>query len=252
MSAPGSRWLGRRYLFQVGTLRIPTYAALLYLGSVAGIAAGATYAARTGLDARRFAFCAIGLLIPALLGARLWYVAQNSPFFCRHPGRIIRPLEGGAAQDGGLILSVLLSIPILQIAAVPFGRFWDAAAVTLLVGTVITRFGCLMNGCCAGRPTSSFCGVMLPNYRGEWRRRFPTQMLEAGLSLALLAGVALATRADTPPGAIFGGCLVGYACVRPLIALTRETDDWPRMMRVSLGVSLVLMAAGVFLLVPRR
>ncbi len=39
-STRSSRWLGRRYLFRIGRLRIPSFAALLYLGFAVGVVYG--------------------------------------------------------------------------------------------------------------------------------------------------------------------------------------------------------------------
>ena len=54
-----SAWLGRRYLFRVGRLRIPSYAAMLYAGFAVGVAVGGH---ESGLDFPRFTTCAAVLL----------------------------------------------------------------------------------------------------------------------------------------------------------------------------------------------
>jgi phosphatidylglycerol:prolipoprotein diacylglycerol transferase len=54
------------------------------------------------------------------------------------------------------------------------------------VGLIFTRVGCLMHGCCAGRETRSAWGIPLPNHRGEWKRRYPTPLLEAGIGVLLV------------------------------------------------------------------
>lgn len=255
MSTHSSHWLGRRYLCRIGKRKLPSFTAMLYLGSVAGIMAGVLAASQSGMNPQRFAVAATVLLIPALVGARLWYVMQYAASFRARRQSIFRPLDAGAAQDGGLVLSVLVSIPVLALADLPFGEFWDAATLTLLVGTIVARFGCLMNGCCAGRQTNGPLGAMLPNFHGKWRRRYPTPVMEACLSLALLAGALYARSAEPPSGTLFAGTLIVYAIGRPLIALTRETDDFRRMMRISLVVTSILLLAGIAMLwiqIPAR
>jgi len=223
---------------------------MLYLGSVAGIAAGAIAAQAGGMSAQRFAAAAMVLLIPALLGARLWFVLQNAASFRVRGQRIFRPLVAGAAQDGGLVLCVVASVPILALLDLPFRMFWDNATLTLLVGAAVTRVGCVMNGCCAGRPTQGPLAVLLPNHRGEWRCRYPTPLLEALLALALLAGVLFARSMQPPSGIIFASVLMLHAVGRALVALTRETDNPRRMLRISFGVTSLLVLAGVAMLWP--
>lgn len=248
MNAHRSRWLGRRYLCEVGGHRVPSFAAMLYLGSVAGIAAGAIAAQAGGMSAQRFAAAAMVLLIPALVGARLWFVLQNAASFRLRGQRIFRPLDAGAAQDGGLVLCVIASIPILELLDLPFRMFWDNATLTLLVGAAVTRVGCLMNGCCAGRPTEGLLAALLPNHRGEWRHRYPTPLLEAILALALLAGALFARSTQPPNGIIFASALMLHAVGRALIALTRETGDRRRMLRISFGMNSLFVLAAVAML----
>ena len=198
-----------------------------------------------------FALVAIVLLIPALIGAQLWFVIQHVQAFCTEPQRLWRRQEGGAALDGGLVLSVASSIPLLAIAGLSFWRFWDAAIFAMLIGAIITRFGCLMRGCCAGRATDGPFGVRLPNHLGQWQRRFPTPLLEAGWAALVLVGV-LFTRTNLPfDGALFASAVAGYAIGRPLIALTRESDNLRRDVIINLMVSTLLFAAATSVLIYR-
>jgi len=243
----GSRWLGRRYLFAVGRLKVPSYALMLYLGCVAGIFAGAAVARAEGLPEQRFVFAAIVLLVPALVGARLWYVLQDIERYRAEPRRVWRRTEGGMGLYGGLVLGVVVSVPVLALANLPLWAFWDAASITMLVGSVITRIGCLMNGCCAGRATNGPLGVWLPNHRGEWQRRFPTPLLEAGWAIVLLVW---ALTADTPfSGARFAAVVGAYAAGRLVLELTRESARPERTVSVDLAFSVALLIGAGALLI---
>jgi phosphatidylglycerol:prolipoprotein diacylglycerol transferase len=105
----------------------------------------------------------------------------------------------------------------------PFAAFWDAATFTILVGMVVTRVGCLLNGCCGGRPTSAWFGLNLPDHRGVWQRRVPTQILEMILT-AMLLGAAISARDREPfAGAIFLSALVAYSAARYIIGQLRDS-----------------------------
>ena len=246
-----SRWLGRRYLVSIGRVRIPSYSAMLYLGCVAGIGAGAEIARRDGLDPMRFALAAVVLLVPALVGSRLWYVLQNLEVFRAEPRRIWRQGEGGSALDGGIILMVAVSVPLLALAGIPFWQFWDAASISLIIGCIITRFGCTMHGCCAGRPTTGPVGWWLPNHRGEWRRRFPTPLMEAGWCTILLAA-ALLWRFYMPlAGALFPLVIALYTVGRIALEPTRESADPARTVRFNIIVASLLFAVALATLIYR-
>ena len=156
----------RKILLIWNGINIYSYPAMLYLGVTAGVFAGAHVAQLSGMNPNSFAVAIVILMVPALIGARLLFVATHWDMFRRDVSRILRRSEGGMAMYGGLIVTVPLSIPLLRAMHLPFAEFWDAATVTILLGMVFTRVGCLLNGCCAGRPTSSWLGLNLPDHRG--------------------------------------------------------------------------------------
>lgn len=237
-----SSWLGRRHLVSWGRLEVPSYTAMLYLGCVAGVLAGAAVADAAGLDPTRFALAATVLLVPAFLGARLWFVLASSAEFRTRPRHIWRRSEGGWTLYGGLLAAFALSAPLLALAGMPFWEFWDAASVSMLVALILGRFGCTMNGCCVGRATSGPVGLWLPDHRGLWRRRIPTQLLEAGWAVLALAGALAAHRHLPFAGALFLGAVATYAAARLGLERTREPGASAVARRANLVASAVLLA----------
>src|SRR5207237_515084 len=101
--------------------------------------------AKLGIDATRPFGEPFGekLVLPALLGARLLFVASNWGLYRGEPARIWRRADSGAALYGGLIVSFLLSLPLLRALGISVGEFWDATIVTMLIGMAFTKIGCL-------------------------------------------------------------------------------------------------------------
>jgi phosphatidylglycerol:prolipoprotein diacylglycerol transferase len=176
----------RPILFHWQRLTIHSYTAMLYVGLVAGLVAGDAAAHAAGIDALRTYIASSILIVPALLGARVLYVAVHLGFNRQNLRRVWNRHEGGASQYGALVLAVPLSVPLTSALRLPLGAFWDVATFTILVGMIFVRIGCLMHGCCAGRKSESWLGLYLPNHRGVWEKRFPTQCLEAGWAAVLL------------------------------------------------------------------
>jgi phosphatidylglycerol:prolipoprotein diacylglycerol transferase len=215
----------RRVLLQWRGVKIYAYPAMLYLGLVAGVLGGTHAADLHGLDAGRVYAAMLLLILPALVWARLLFVASNWSFYRADPARIWRRSEGGAALYGGLIVSFLLSLPLLRALDLPLAAFWDATAVTMLIGMVITKVGCLLNGCCGGRPTEGRLGLRLPNEHGVWRRRVPTQLLEAGLAVCLLVVSLRVWDHASFSGACILTAVAGYGAGRWWLEAERETID---------------------------
>jgi phosphatidylglycerol:prolipoprotein diacylglycerol transferase len=197
---------------------------MLYVGLVIGVIAGNVAAHRAGIDPFRTWVAMIVLIVPALAGARLLHVATYWSVYRRNLRRIWDREDGGAAMYGGYVLAIVVSMPLLAALGLSFGAFWDVAMFTILVGMIFTRVGCLLNGCCAGRPSSAWAAVRLPDHRGEWRRRIPTQPLEAALAAVLLGAATVVWRWAPFPGALF--CLVtaGYAAGRLPLEFAREPE----------------------------
>ena len=227
----------RPILFQWSGYRVFSYPAMLYIGTVLGVLAGNRAAHAVGLDAFRVWIATLTLFAAALVGARLLFVGIEWQRHGRYPHRIFDRNQGGAAQYGGLLVAVPLSWPLLAALDLPVALFWDVAVITILVGMTVTRVGCLLNGCCAGREVRRL-GVTLPNERGEWRRRVPTQILEGALALTLLALGLRAWPALPAPGALFLLLAGGYAAARLVLETLREHPPAARPFNVQHAISL--------------
>jgi prolipoprotein diacylglyceryltransferase len=230
----------RPVLFRFRGIEIRSYPFFLFLGLTFGIIAGTRAGIKEGLDPNRLYIALVLLTIPALIGSRLMYVLAHIDFYRRNPSEIWATRSGGAALYGGLLLALLLSWPVLHIMRLSLGGFWDAAMITLLVGMIFTRVGCLLNGCCAGRITSSWLGFNLPDEKGVYGRRFPTQMLELLLAALLLAAALLWTRRPFD-GAIFLGAVAIYSAARLALGTMRENLGTAASINLYNAVSLLLM-----------
>jgi len=214
----------RKILFSWSGLNVYSFPAMLYLGMVAGVFAGAHAAHLSGMNPNKFAAASVLLIVPALVGSRLFFVFTHWDLYRGHLSRIWRRSEGGMAMYGGLIVSIPLSIPVLWTMHLSFAEFWDAATFMILLGMVFTRIGCLLNGCCSGRPTSTWFGFNLPDHRGIWRRRIPTQILEMTWAAAIFGAAILMRDSKLPAGAIFCLAVVAYGTGRFLLEPLRDRE----------------------------
>src|SRR5437773_11779100 len=117
----------RPVLFYWRGLPVWSYPAMLYLGLVFGVLAGNAAAHAEATNAFAVFVATFALLVPALLGARLLFVAMHWEHFRADLRRIWRRDEGGAAQYGALFIAMPLSIAVLRTLGVGIGTFRDAA-----------------------------------------------------------------------------------------------------------------------------
>jgi phosphatidylglycerol---prolipoprotein diacylglyceryl transferase len=239
----------RRVLFEWRGARLYAYPAMLYLGLVFGVIGGTYAATLHGLDPAPIYATMLLLILPALLGARLLFVASNWRLYRREPRRIWRRADGGAALYGGLIVSFLLSLPLLRVQGISVGAFWDATIITMLIGMIFTKVGCLLHGCCGGRRTESRLGLYSPNEHRVWCRRIPAQLLEAGLAVVLLIGSLHAWNRLPFAGACFLSVVAGYGVGRWWLESIRESIDMVGSMSVHRMISAALVTLSTACLV---
>jgi phosphatidylglycerol:prolipoprotein diacylglycerol transferase len=242
------RWICRPTLTIVGR-RVPSYSVLLYIGCVTGVLAGIAAADAWGAPGDRVAGAAITLTAAAFVGSRMLYCATHLALFRAEPSRLWRRLDGGGSLYGGLLMAVALSPAVLAVSGLGFLEFWDAASVIMLVGLAATKVGCLMRGCCAGRPTAIFIGRWLPDHTGAWQRRYPSQPLEASWALVILAAACAARVAWPEAGVVFACAIALYGAGRIPLELTRVAERRPLGRQVNIAISTALMMAGSVLLV---
>ena len=226
-------------LITVRGIRIPSYPAMLCLGVLLGMLAQNAAANAAGLPSARVYVATVVLFPIALAGARLLYVAGHWQEYRRDPWQIVNRSSGGMAMYGGLLVMLPASVAVLATLRLPYWRFWDVTSFLILLAMVWTRIGCLLNGCCVGRRTSGRLGLSLRDVTGECARRVPTQLLEAVVAAALLAGAVLAWSQVHRPGELFLLVVASYAvgrfALQPLRA-ERARVDWMLLLSLALVV----------------
>lgn len=181
-----------------------------------GIAAGAAYyfydARKRRTGGEQAAFIVLGALLGAALGAKLLVMALNFPLFLSHP----QMFTTGKTVLGGFLggfLGILLVKRLCHIR----GRYGNQIAPAAALGLAIGRVGCLLAGCCYGRP-----GPWGFDF-GDGVTRLPTQIMELAFHGAAFCVLhSLKDRVRTP-GILFRGYVCAYLIFRFLTEYLRES-----------------------------
>ncbi|MDR0361216.1 MAG: prolipoprotein diacylglyceryl transferase [Planctomycetota bacterium] len=236
------------------------YGLFLMLGFVAGLVIACVRGKRLGLT--RDSVFDVGLLsiFLGVVGARLCYLLID---YSPEEGRggfweWIAVWRGGLTFQGGLALAILSAWAYLKIRGISVGGMMDAYAPGIAVGVGFGRIGCLMNGCCWGKPApASFpLGITFPEniepmafqfglasqLPDHWAQMlfslghppdthppiplYPTQIISAiGLFLIALALVVLERRVPRRDGQVIVWFVFLYSVGRFFIEFWR--DDTP-------------------------
>ncbi|MFQ5737265.1 MAG: prolipoprotein diacylglyceryl transferase [Thermodesulfobacteriota bacterium] len=101
-------------------------------------------------------------VVAGVIGARLYYIAFNLPYYISNPAEIPAVWHGGLAIHGGLTGGALASYIYLKRKGVSFWRMADAVAPAAILGQTFGRFGNFMNGDAHGSPTDLPWGMVFP------------------------------------------------------------------------------------------
>jgi phosphatidylglycerol:prolipoprotein diacylglycerol transferase len=245
-------------LFELGPLSVYTYGVLLAAAYLAGLQFALYRARSRGLDPSKVMDLGIAIIISALVGAKLLLVIVDFDYFAANPRELLSIARAGGVFYGGLILAVAVAFWYMRRHRLPLWQTCDVFAPGIALGHVIGRLGCLMAGCCYGRPTDlpwaiTFTSPLAAENVGTplGVDLHPTQLYEAGAELLILAGLLATERRGRPfPGRTFWGYMVLYGVSRFVIEIYRGD---PRgtvfgVLSTSQFISVILVPLGLVML----
>lgn len=219
-------------IFGIGPLTIYTYGVMLAAAYLLGLQLAIVRARKAGLDSGRMLDLGVYIVIAALVGAKLLLLLVNFSYFRNNPDEILVLARSGGVFYGGLITATLVAFWYIRRHNLPFWKTCDMFAPGIALGHVIGRLGCLMAGCCYGRPTSvpwaiTFTDPFAAANVGTPLNvpLHPTQVYEAGAELLILVFLLVTERKGRPyPGRTFWGYMFLYALSRFVIEFYRADE----------------------------
>lgn len=240
--------------FELGPLTIHWYGIFVALGFLAGIWTASRRAPRVGISSETIADLGVWLIVGAVVGARMLYVVSYwDEYFAGRPfTEVFAIWRGGLVFYGGLIGASAACLLFVAMRKLPLWPVADAVAPSIALGQFLGRIGCLMNGCCYGKPTSLPWAIHFPeDHLTQGVGVHPTQLYESFLDLLLYIGLAALFRRRRFPGQVFAVYLIAYSTLRTAVEVFR--GDYPvyylGFVTPAQIVSLFLFVIGVVLYV---
>ena len=149
--------------FHIGNFEIRYYGVMIALGFLFGLTLSYYAAKRTkGFDPEMVFDYLICMVIPAIAGARLYYVIFSWDYYKEHLGEIIEIRNGGLAIYGGIIAAALVLFIFCRVRKVSMAQFTDIAVKGLLVGQILGRWGNFFNREAFGGFTDGLFAMQIP------------------------------------------------------------------------------------------
>ncbi|HLI09154.1 MAG TPA: prolipoprotein diacylglyceryl transferase [Ktedonobacteraceae bacterium] len=154
--------------FQLGPLAVHWYGLTMTAAILSGTYIASLYVASRGEAASNIWDMLLWVIIPAVVGARLYYVFIQSSRgpnglgeYLAHPIEILEVWRGGIHIYGALIFGGIAVLLFVRWRRLPLLIYLDSIALGLLVGQVIGRLGNFFNQELYGPPTTLPWGLRI-------------------------------------------------------------------------------------------
>lgn len=245
-------------LLELGPLTIYSYGVLLASAYLLGLWMAVRRANAAGLDGNRVLDLGIWVIIAALVGAKALLFIVDFQYFTSSWDNFMTLVRSGGVFYGGLIAAVVVCIYQLKKHKLPLWTSGDLFAPGIALGYMVGRLGCLLAGCCYGRPTEVAWAITFTDPAAALNvgtplgvALHPTQLYEALAGLVILVTL-LATegRGRQFAGRTFWQFVLLYSVLRFGIEFFRGDERGVvfDMMSTSQFISVVLFPLSLVML----
>ncbi|MDE1920963.1 MAG: prolipoprotein diacylglyceryl transferase [Candidatus Omnitrophica bacterium] len=163
-------------LFKIGPITIYSYGVMLATAVLVCTYLLSLDAKRSNISQDTAYDLVFWCLVGGFIGARIFYIFLEWPYYSANPLAIPMIWEGGLAWQGGFIGGILSGVWFVRRHKLFIRPTLDLVAPYIALGQSIGRIGCFLKGCCYGKPVS-----WGPYYPVHHARLYPTQLFECAM-----------------------------------------------------------------------
>lgn len=211
-------------LFSIGGFTIHGYGLMIALGFLLCVLMGMYRAKKQDKSAEAMMDIALIGIVTGFLGAKILYVMVEFPRFLKNPMDVLG--SEGFVVYGGIIAGALSAVIYCKVKKLVFLEYFDLAAPSIALAQGFGRIGCFLAGCCYGRETDSWCGVVFPqgSMAPAGIKLIPTQLLSSAGDFLLMGILLLFSRKSKHTGDVGALYMMLYAIGRFVIEILRSDD----------------------------
>jgi phosphatidylglycerol:prolipoprotein diacylglycerol transferase len=144
-------------------LPLHSYGVCVALGFFLAALLARRRARRVGVSEDAVMDLALWAIIAGIVGARIFYVIENIAYFVKQPlWHVVALNKGGLVFYGGFLTAIAVCAWYVRRKRLPVLLTLDICASVVMIGLAFGRIGCFSYGCCWGRPTDAWWGVIFP------------------------------------------------------------------------------------------
>lgn len=248
-------------LIEIGSLTIRWYSVMIVTAIMIGIWLAGREGVRRGFEKQNVFDFVFYVILAGIFGARIYYVLfSDLSSYLTNPLKIFALWEGGLAIHGAILAGLIVALWYTWEAKLPFWRWLDTFAPSLILGQAIGRIGCFFNGDAHGYPTNlpwglvyspdSCAGQMFPG-----QPLHPTQLYELGFNLIIFLVLWKLRKKPLFDGFLFLTYAILYSSIRIFVEYFRgdQLTYWGNISAAqSLGLIAIALSVTMLVVLHRR
>lgn len=206
---------------------------------------------KENLKKREIFFFLFYIIISAIVGARAFYVLNYPYQYLKNPQDILKIWQGGLVLYGGFIFALAVGFFFIRRHHLPFWKIANVSAPSIALGISVGRIGCLLNGCCYGKPWDKGLVFSLTSPAGRafpHQPLIPTQLISSVDMLAIFLLLTILKRYKWFASRSFLWLLILYSLHRFIIEFLRADSiriflnlTFSQFLSVIIGVSAAVL-----------
>jgi phosphatidylglycerol:prolipoprotein diacylglycerol transferase len=141
-------------LLAFGPIKIYWYGLFIVLGTIAALNVAMSLAKKRDYPATKLFDLAFWLILFGIIGARIYHIFLEWPYYSKFPADILKIWQGGLAIHGGIIAGLIVLIWFCRKEKTSIWFLSTLIVPGLALGQAIGRWGNYFNQELFGRPTS--------------------------------------------------------------------------------------------------
>ncbi len=164
-------------MFNLGPFPIRSYGLMMMIGFLVAIHLASRRAKKCGADEETVVNLGLLSLITGIIGARVFYVIHHWPQFAVQDNPLLAAINltaGGLEFYGGFLTAVAAVVIYMRAKQRSMRWYLDILVPSVMIGLAFGRIGCLLNGCCWGKPTQCPVAIQFPYgslaFEHQWQK----------------------------------------------------------------------------------
>lgn len=236
----------------IGPLTLHMYGIMFALGFVAALLICMYRGKKRGYDDNVFMNILYFAIIGGLLGSRILYYITEFPHILKDPS-ILWNFKNGWVVYGGVIGGILANLIYFKVKKMDtFMDYFDIVMPSVAFAQGLGRIGCFCAGCCYGRETDAWYGVIFPagSFAPSGVKLIPTQLLSAAGDFIIFGLLVLYSNRNKVKGRVAAAYLILYGIGRAIIEFFRnDYRGSVGILSTSQFISIGIVAIGILLYV---